>query len=188
MLNQYGLTYAIVGDSVVVTTEDMAVYRQLKQRVNVDLDRVQAAVALKQLARETATNLLVDARAQKDAQNAVSLQIEDVPLETAVRLISEMAGLKPVRMGNVVLVTTRAHALELRSEPDLAPVPRNPNVDPGIVVPNIVIPPIGLVPNPPPIPPAGVPAPGTDPAVPQPPPPDKPAENPPDKPADPPKP
>ena len=43
------------------------------------------ARALKQIARETATNLVVDARVSKDAQTPVSLQMEDVPLETAVR-------------------------------------------------------------------------------------------------------
>ena len=45
ILNQYSLAYAIIGDSVLVTTEEMAVYRQLKQRVSVDLDRVQLAKA-----------------------------------------------------------------------------------------------------------------------------------------------
>jgi hypothetical protein len=146
VLNQYGLGYAIVGDSVIVTTEETAVYRQLKQRVSLDLDRVQVEKALKGLARETATNLLLDTRAQKDGQTAVTLQIEDVPLETAVRLIGEAAGLKAVRMGNVVLVTTKAHATELRSEPDLVPSPRFPGVDgppvPGVAVPGGLVPPV----------------------------------------------
>ncbi len=133
ILNPYGLTYAVVGDSVLVTTEEMAVYRQLKQHVSVDLDRVQFATALKQLARETGTNLLVDARAQKEAQAPVSLQIDDVPLETAVRLLGEMAGLKPVRLGNVVLVTTKTHAAELRSEPELVVSPRGGGVPDGVV-------------------------------------------------------
>jgi len=165
ILNQYSLAYAIVGDSVLVTTEEMAVYRQLKQRVSVDLDRVQMEKALKGLARETATNLLVDSRAQKEAQNPVSLQLDDVPLETAVRLIAEAAGLKPVRMGNVVLVTTKAHATELRNEPELAPAPRFPGVPDGAVPPGIALPP-GVVPVPAPAVPAA-------PAVPE-----KPAEKP----------
>ncbi len=107
ILNQYNLAYAIVGDSVVITTEEMAIYRQLKQRVSLDLEKVPMATALKNLAKETATNLLIDGRATKDAQNPVSLQVEDVPLDTAVRLVTEAAGLKAVRLGNVVLVTTR---------------------------------------------------------------------------------
>jgi hypothetical protein len=157
VLNQYGLGYAIVGDTVVVTTEEMAVYRQLKQRVSLDLDRVQVEKALKGLARETATNLLLDNRAQKDGQTAVTLQVEDVPLETAVRLIGEAAGLKAVRLGNVVLVTTKAHATELRSEPELAPSPRIPGLDgPGAVPGGIALP--GAVPPAAPVVPNATPA------------------------------
>ena len=160
ILNQYSLAYAIVGDSVLITSEEMAVYRQLKQRVSVDLDRVPVEKALKGLARETGTNLLVDSRAQKESQATVTLQLDDVPLETAVRLIAEGAGLKPVRVGNVVLVTTKAHATELRNEPELAPSPRVPNADgppvpavpPGIAVPVPGVAP--LAPNPPALPPA----------------------------------
>jgi hypothetical protein len=166
VLNQYGLAYAIVGDSVVVTTEEMAVYRQLKQHVSVDLDRVQMEKALKGLSRETATNLLVDNRAQKDAQAAVTLQLDDVPLETAVRLIAEAAGLKPVRLGNVVLVTTKAHAAELRNEPELAPAPRFPGADvapPGPALPGVAVP--GVLPAAPNPPPAGGPAPPPPPAT-----------------------
>jgi hypothetical protein len=154
VLNQYGLGYAIVGDSVVVTTDEMAVYRQLKQRVSLDLDRVQIEKALKGLARETATNLLLDSRVQKEGQTAVTLQLDDVPLETAVRLIGEAANLKAVRLGNVVLLTTKEHATELRNEPDLAPTPRIPGAADG-VPPGIGVP--GVVPAPPP---AAPPAPG----------------------------
>jgi hypothetical protein len=160
ILNQYGLGYAIIGDSVLVTTDEMAVYRQLKQRVSLDLDRVQVERALKGLARETATNLLVDNRAQKEAQTAVTLQIDDVPLETAVRLIGEAAGLKAVRLGNVVLMTTKAHATELRSEPELAPAPRLPgNPDGPIAVPGGPAgPPPVVVPALPAPPPPAIPA------------------------------
>jgi ribosomal protein L25 (general stress protein Ctc) len=157
ILNQYGLSYVIIGESVLVTTEEMAIYRQLRQRVNIDLERVQLSTALKQLARETGTNLLIDSRAQKEAQTPVSLQLDDVPLETAVRLLAESADLKPVRMGNVVLVTTKAHATDLRAEPDLVISPRNPNVEiptpPGAVV----IPAPGAQPVPPVPPPAPMP-------------------------------
>jgi hypothetical protein len=140
ILDQYSLAYAVIGESVLITSEEMAVYRQLKQRVSVDLDRVKMEIALKGLARETATNLLVDSRALKEGQNPVTLQLDDVPLETAVRLIAEEAGLKPVRMGNVVLVTTKAHATELRNEPELVPAPRLPDADGPAAVPRLAVP------------------------------------------------
>src|SRR5205823_2547035 len=57
----------------------------------------------------------------KEAKAEVSLQVEDVPLETAVRLLSEMAGLKPVRVGNTLFVTRKEIAAEMRNDPDFAP-------------------------------------------------------------------
>lgn len=121
LLSTHNLTYVIVTDQVLITTEDMAMYRQLRQRVSVDCDNVPFSKALRQLARETGTNLVVDSKVNKEADAGVSLQLDDVPLDTALRLMSEAAGLKPVRMGNVLYVTSKANANELRSEPDLAP-------------------------------------------------------------------
>jgi hypothetical protein len=135
MLGQYNLNYAIVGETVIVTSEDMAMVRQMRQRVSVDLERVQMAAALKQLARDTSTNLLVDNRALKEAQTAVTLQLEDVPLETAVRLLAEMAGLKPVRVGNVLFVTTKTNAAEMRADVDLVPPQQPGQPQPDVMVP-----------------------------------------------------
>jgi hypothetical protein len=120
VLSPYGLSYAVLGDTVLVTTEQTALTRQMGQRVNVDLDQVEFGQALKQLGRETGANLILDSRVEKGAKNPVSLQLEDVPLETAVRLLSEMAGLKPVRVGNVLFVTDKKTAAELRADPDLS--------------------------------------------------------------------
>ncbi len=107
ILAPYNLSFAIIGDTVVVTTEDMAALRQMRQRVSVDLNKVELGEALRKLGRDTATNLIVDARAEKEAKTEVSLQLEDVPLETAVRLLADEAGLKPVRVGNALFVTKK---------------------------------------------------------------------------------
>jgi hypothetical protein len=128
MLNQYNLSYVPIGDSIVVTTEDMAVHRQMRQRVSVEVDKEQLGNALKKLARETGTNILIDGKVTKESETAISLDLDDVPLETAVRLMAEMAGLKPVRVGNVLLVTTKAAANELKNEGDLIYRPQ-----PGVV-------------------------------------------------------
>jgi hypothetical protein len=124
ILTPYNLSYAILGDTVLITSDDVAMFRQMRQRVNIDFDKVEFGAALKQLAGETATNLLVDKRVEKEAKETVTLQMEDVPLETAVRLMAEMIGLKPVRVGNTLFVTTKATANEMRSDPDLAPPPQ----------------------------------------------------------------
>jgi hypothetical protein len=121
ILQPLGLSYSILGDTVLITSEDIGLARQLKQRISVDLDKAPLETALKDLAKETATNLLFDKKVGKEAKAEVSLQFEDVPYETVVRLLCEQAGLKPVRMGNVIYITSPAVAKELRSEPDLAP-------------------------------------------------------------------
>jgi len=120
VLASQNLTYVILGDSVLITNEAMAVQRQLKQAVSLNLDAVPFKQAVKQLARETGANLIVDSKLAKEADTAVTLQLDDVPLDTALRLLAEAAGLKPVRLGNVIYLTSKANAQELRSDPDLS--------------------------------------------------------------------
>jgi type II secretory pathway component HofQ len=120
LADQYGLDYAVVGGSVVLSTEEGAAIRQFRQRVGVDFDKVELAAALKKLSADTGANLVLDPRVEKEASAKVSLQMEDVPLETAVHLLAAMAGLKPARVGNVVFVTTKAAAAEMRQD---APAP-----------------------------------------------------------------
>src|SRR5262249_57273685 len=127
-----------------------------RQRVNVDFDGTEFASAIKQLARDTATNLIIDARSAKEAKGAVTLQLEDVPLETAVRLMSEMVGLKPVRVGNVMFICSKEAAKDLKTDTDLVPptgVPMPggpmgiPGAPPGLILPGIGIGPGGAVPG-----------------------------------------
>jgi len=128
ILSQHNMGYAILGDTVLVTTEDMAIHRQMRQRVSVDVDKMTMAQALKQLSRETGSNLMLDSRLTKEAQTPVTLQIDDVPLDTAVKLLAHMSGLRTVRVGNVMFVTTKETADEMRQDADLV----NPNPPPGV--------------------------------------------------------
>jgi len=122
ILGQYGLSFVVLDDTVLVTTEEVALYRQMRQRVNVDVQDVAFQTALAQLARSSACNLVLDPRAAKEQKSAVlNLQLEDVPLENAVRIMAEMAGLKSVRIGNVLFVTTAERAERMRAEPDSRP-------------------------------------------------------------------
>lgn len=139
IVGQYNLTFAIVGDSLLITTEEMAVYRQLKQRINVDFDAVPLTKALKELSARYGVNVVIDPRTAKakSADNPVTLQVDDVPFEAAVRLMCEMADLKPARMGNVIFVTTEARADKLKDSDSLVPapagaVPGMPGVVPGV--------------------------------------------------------
>ena len=128
LVGQYNLTFAVVGDALVITTEEVAVYRQLKQRISVDYDAVPLSKALKELSTKYGVNVVLDPRAAKTkaAENPVTLQVDDVPFEAAVRLMCEMADLKPARMGNVIFVTTEARADKLRDSESLVPTPGVP--------------------------------------------------------------
>ncbi len=125
ILSPYNLSFAPIGDTIVITSDEMAMFRQMRQRVSVDLEKTPFADALKQISRQTGVNLILDGRVEKDGAAKVSLQMEDVPLETAVRLLAEMAGLKPVRVGNVLFVTGKTNANELRNDPDIAQAAQN---------------------------------------------------------------
>jgi hypothetical protein len=127
----YNLSYAILGDTVLISTDEVAMYRQMNQRINVDLDNVEFTAALKQLSRETGVNLVLDPRVVKEAQGKVTLQLDDAPLDKAVAILCEMVGLKRVRIGNALFICSKATATELRSDPDLfPPVQRNPDGTP----------------------------------------------------------
>jgi type II secretory pathway component HofQ len=123
-LNAFNLTYAILEDTVLITTEEIGLNRQMRQRVTINLTDVPLSTALKDLARTTALNLVIDPRLGKEANAKVSLQLDDATLETTVRLLAEMANLKSVRMGNVLFLTTEARADKLRrEEPPPAAIP-----------------------------------------------------------------
>ena len=143
LVGQFNLSFAVVGDNVLITTDEMAMYRQMRQRVNIDYDNTEFAGAIKRLARDTATNLIIDSRSAKEAKGNITLQLEDVPLETAVRLMSEMVGLKPVRVGNVMFICSKEAAKDLKTDPDIVPPnpmgPRGYATD-GFNVPNFALP------------------------------------------------
>ncbi len=130
LLNQFNLSCVIDQDVVLVTTEQAAIDRQVRQRVSVDFDKVPLDTALRQLSKETNTNLVIDPRYFNKIRDSVTLRLDDVPLEIAVRLMAEMAGLRSVRQANVIFVTNREVALELRREEEAssATAPATPNV------------------------------------------------------------
>ena len=115
-LNNYRLSYVIFENSVLVTTEEMAIVRQMRQRVSVNLDEVPANKAIRDLAKNHGINLVIDPKVATQAEAKVSLQLDNTGIETAVRLVAELASLKAVRMGNVMFVTSEEKAKKIRDE------------------------------------------------------------------------
>jgi hypothetical protein len=110
------LDFAVVGDSVLIGPVETLLEKQRTQRVNLDLKEVPAAAALQQLSARTGANILLDKRAGKEGEATLTVRLFNVPLDTAVRLLAEMAGLKTVWVDNVLFVTTEASAAKLRVE------------------------------------------------------------------------
>jgi hypothetical protein len=189
LLSGHRLSYVVLEDSLLVTTEEMAVVRQMRQRVSVDVDEVPLKKAARDLAKSHGINLVFDPLVKQTVDTQVTLQLDNTGIETALRLLAELANLKAVRMGNVMFITSEAKAKKIREEePHQFDNPLNPNIPGGFppiaidrigggfggaVPPNIGVAPGGLpVPMPMPIGPDGVvpvPPPGIDlpPAPPQ---------------------
>lgn len=130
------LKFGVVGNVVHVTTEDALITKQMRQRVTLDGDGKPLATILASLAAESGANIVIDPRqSKKAADTAVSLALDEVTLETAVRLSAEVAGLRVVRMGNVLFVTSEERGKALREDADGPTQPGGVNpvfpVDPG---------------------------------------------------------
>ena len=123
IMSQYAVDYAIIGDMALITTEELAIRRQMQQRVSVRFDRLQLKAALECLSRETATNLVLDRAALSYASAPITLDLHDAPLEVVVKLLAHQVGLKQTRVGNVMMVTTKENAAELKEPPEVRPTP-----------------------------------------------------------------
>jgi hypothetical protein len=142
-LAPFNLKCGLTKDGLFISTEEGLTAKQLRQRVSVDCDGTAFATAIKQLATDNGANLVIDPRLKEKANAAVTLKLEDVPLESAVRLLAEVADLSVVRMSNVLFVTTPERAEKLRPSADSPTQPNNngvfpfPNGGGGIAVPGL---------------------------------------------------
>src|SRR6185437_14296781 len=114
MLRNHDLTHVLVGDTVFITTSGKATALQLGQAVSVNIEAKPLSEVLKRLSRDTGANVVLDPRAAKEGRTTLTLRLDEVPLETAVGLLADEAGLKAVRMNNVLYVTSEARAEKLR--------------------------------------------------------------------------
>jgi len=116
LLNGHRMNYVILEDSLLVTTEDSAVVRQMRQRVNVEVEEVPLKKAVQELAKKHGINLVIDPLVKQTVDTPVTLQLDNTGVETALRLLAEMANLKAIRMGNVMFITNEAKAKKIREE------------------------------------------------------------------------
>jgi hypothetical protein len=125
MLSQHRLSYAAVGELMIITDERAADTLRLRQLVQSDLQGVPLKTALQQLSSYAGVNIILDPRLRntKLENEPVWLQVRDVSVYNAVRLLAEFTNQKLVRIGNVLVVTSPEHAARMDQEAPSGLVP-----------------------------------------------------------------
>jgi hypothetical protein len=133
--SQSGTTYLIRRDGIEITSgeflhievygipmqrdpDPLPVYQTRLPLVYVEFEKRPLAEALKELATATETNVVLDARAEEFGKTLVTATLTNVPLDHAVLMLADMAGLKPVRIGKALYITTAENAVKLQKEQD----------------------------------------------------------------------
>jgi hypothetical protein len=119
-----GATFFIRGDVIEITTTEairkeffadrLVMPNPLPPLVSDAFDKVQLEAALKELNHYG--NIVLDARAAKEVQVQVSADLDNVPLDTTVRMFADMAGLAVVPLDNALYVTSKDNARVLLEE------------------------------------------------------------------------
>src|SRR5262249_14483863 len=85
--------------------------------VQTGFDHLALEAALKELAEATGISVVIDeGRVGDQARRAVTASLTNVPLDTAVQLLADQAGLEAVLLDNVFYITTPANARLMRVE------------------------------------------------------------------------
>jgi RNA polymerase sigma factor (sigma-70 family) len=121
------VVFLVRKDHIEITTEDF-VRKELGSIPRFDNNRpvppliwdafeeAPLAKILPRLAETSGYNVVTDPKVGEKLQTKLSAQLINVPVDTAVRLVANMAGLTVVRLDNVFYVTTAENAKQLREE------------------------------------------------------------------------
>src|SRR5262249_10883182 len=129
-----GATYVIRRDRVEVTTE-AAVRAEFWSGdhkgpylplVYTSFDKAPLGQALDELADASEYTVMLDGRAADKAKEAGPAGSANVPLDNAVRLLADTAGLKSVLVGRALYVTTKENAAALETEEKEKAKPQKP--------------------------------------------------------------
>jgi hypothetical protein len=91
--------------------------RRLLPIVNADFERRPLNEALKELTASSGLSTVVDVRVSEKAKSPVSATLHNVPLDTAVQVLADMADLKSLVIDNVLYVTSKENAKALQEKP-----------------------------------------------------------------------
>ena len=120
---QFNGTYLVRSDHILITTPLhtrpeywKAGYPQLVPGVDAEFDKRPLSEALRKLAQLTGINIVLDARVGEKGKAAVTATLTNAPLDTAVRLLADMAGLRSVAVDGALYVTTKKNAEQWKTE------------------------------------------------------------------------
>jgi RNA polymerase sigma factor (sigma-70 family) len=139
LLTQVHGAYLVRKDYVEITTRDRQIIEafgpigprdeflgvdgdRLPQTVNVVFEAKPLDRALADLASQTGKNIVLDPRVQKKEDLSVSARLINTPIDAAVVVVTDMVGLQPVTIGNVIYVTTKDNAHRLIEDRAVKPV------------------------------------------------------------------
>src|SRR5262249_42274041 len=115
-------TYIVRRDHIEITTRDKARSEAFRDHsravplVNFVADKRPLLEALGELAASSGVNLVINARVEEKAKTAVSATLLNVPADTAIRVLADMADLQPAFLDNVIYVTTKENAKRMEQE------------------------------------------------------------------------
>lgn len=110
--------YFVQPDGVIyVLPAANALAHQLRQPVQLELDRKPLADAVQELRDRSGFNVVLDSRRAGDkAKTPISVQFNNVSADAAVVILADMAELTPVLIDNVYYITTAENAARLQKE------------------------------------------------------------------------
>jgi hypothetical protein len=153
-----GATYLIRRETIEITTN-----RDLRARiwgdhpgpflalVHANIEQKPLEDALKELADQSEHNIVLDARIGDKAKTLVTARFTNLPLDSAVTFLADMADLQPILQDNAIYVTTRDAALRWESKqkkemPDDSDTPRIGRIGAGVrgIIPSQAAPAAGM--------------------------------------------
>jgi hypothetical protein len=120
---QFEATYLIRDNIIEITTRKAAAKEVLGNAdlplpplVTKKIDKRLLSEALEDVSKATGVSVVLDVGVTEAAKRAVSANLMNVPIDTAVKLLADMADLGAIRLDNAIYVTTRDKAKVLRKE------------------------------------------------------------------------
>ncbi len=127
-----GGTYLVLPDHILITTPARAnpltwVDGDPQPTVDVEFSKAPLEEALYEISNLTGINIVLDARAAEKGKNLVTAKLHNTPVDTATRLLADMADLEALPVNGALYVTTKENAQRVRAEeksrPKRSPVP-----------------------------------------------------------------